>query len=114
MSPRWKWFLWRSVLSAVLVSISLYLFTLDWSLGFFLIGLWAIAAVCFVTAIAIWLYSHPDGCSGHEGEPPKGPRTQHEMGRERRRSQQAELNIIGLSGYWVNRRSFGRFNGPGD
>ena len=114
MGSRWKWFLWRFVLSAVLISFSLFLFSLDWSLGYFLIGFWLIAAVCFVTAIAIWFYSHPDGYSGHDGEISKGPRTQHEMERERKRSQQAELNRIGLSGYWVNRRYFGRFKGPED
>jgi len=114
MSPRGKWFLWRFVLSAVLISFSLFLFSLDWNFGIFLIGLWMIAAVCFVTAIAIWFYSHPDGYFGHDGELSKGPRTQHEMRRERYSAKQAELNRIGLSGFWVNRRNFGRFKGPED
>ena len=114
MDPRWKWFLWRFVLSVVMMSFSLYLFTLDWSLGYFLLGPWLIAALCFVTAIAIWFYSHPDGYSGYEREPSKGPRTQHEMEKERRQVKQAELNRISLSGYWVNRRYFGRFKGPED
>lgn len=43
-----------------------------------------------------------------------GLRTAHEMKMERDRYKLAELNRLGLSGYWVNRRHYGRFKGLGD
>jgi len=104
MSPRWKWFLWRSVLSAVLVSISLYLFTLDWSLGFFLPGLWLIAAICFVAAIAIWFYDHARGRYGHEIETLKGPRTRHEIRRDEKARRAQELLNVSVDQHMVDRR----------
>jgi len=114
MNARWRWFLWRFVTSAVLITVALYLFALGWDLGYFLIGLWGIGAVCLLIGIVIWFYSHPDNYRDIERELYKGPLTPHEARREHERAKQNELNGIGLSGYWVSRRYFGRFKGPRD
>ncbi|HSA35817.1 MAG TPA: hypothetical protein P5202_04545 [Methanomassiliicoccales archaeon] len=106
MGPRWKWFLWRFVASIVLVAISLFLFSLA-PMGDFII--WPFAIVSLVTAIVIWFYRHPDGYYGHEGSMRGSPRTEHERRVENDQAIQAERNSIGLSGYWVDRRFFGRF-----
>lgn len=92
--------------SIVLIAISLFLFSLA-PMGDFII--WPFAIVSFITAIMIWFYRHPDGNYGHEGTNPGGSRTEHERQVADDQTIQAERNMIGLRGYWVNRQYFGRF-----
>ncbi len=104
MSPRGKWFLWRLALSAVLIFISLSLFSLDWSLGFFLPGLWLIAAMCFVAAIAIWFYDRAKSNYDHEEETLSRPRTHHEIRRDEKSQRERELLNVRMDQHMVDRR----------
>ena len=65
-------------------------------------------------AIAIWFYRHPDSHYRPEREGRAVPLTDHERKMNYHRSKQDELNSMGLSGFWVDRRYFGRFKGPRD
>jgi hypothetical protein len=88
------------------MAISLFLFSLV-PMGDLII--WPFAIVCFMSAIVIWFYRHPDGYHGHDGAITRGPRNEHERQVENDQAIQAERNSAGLSGYWVDRRYFGRF-----
>jgi len=114
MSPRQRWFLWRFVVSALSIPFALCIFIHDWGPGTYPFGLFALAGVSLMTGIMVWFYRHPDGDRDRAGTQTIGPRTPHEIGKERDMAAQNELNRIGLSGYWVDRRYFGRFKGPKD
>ncbi|MCE5261158.1 MAG: hypothetical protein LLG21_04155 [Euryarchaeota archaeon] len=114
MSPRRRWFLWRFVVSALSIPFALCIFIHDWGPGTYPFGLFALAGVSLMTGIMVWFYRHPDGDRDRAGTQTIGPRTPHEIGKERDMAAQNELNRIGLSGYWVDRRYFGRFRGPKD
>ncbi|HQN76338.1 MAG TPA: hypothetical protein PLQ92_06305 [Methanomassiliicoccales archaeon] len=104
MNPRGRWFLWRLVLSAFLIPLSLFLFTLDWNLGLFVPGLWLIAAICFVVAIAIWFYHRPQSHYGREEGTMNGPRTQHEIRRDTKIQREKELVNVRMDQHMFDRR----------
>lgn len=104
MSPRRRWFLWRFILSAVLISFSLFLFSLDWTMGFYLPGLWLIAAICLVAAIAIWFYHRAQSHYGLAEENMRGPRTHHEMRRDEKAQREQELLGVRMDQHMVDRR----------
>jgi len=114
MGPRRRWFLWRFVVPALSIPFALCIFIHDRGPGTYPFGLFALAGVSLMMGMAVWFNRPPDGDRGRAGTQPMGPRTPYEWGREHNMAKQNELNRMGLSGYWVDRRYFGRSRGPED
>jgi hypothetical protein len=73
-------------------------------MGFFLPGLWLIAALCFVAAIAIWFYDRAQSHYGHEEEKLRGPRTHHEIRKDTKAQREQELLNVRMDQHMVDRR----------
>ena len=88
----------------MLISFSLFLLSLDWSLGFFLPGLWMIVAFCFMAAIAIWFYNRAPSNYGYQTEALRGPRTHHEIRRDAKAQREQELLNVRIDQHMVDRK----------
>ena len=109
---RWvSWLWWRLAASLILFTLSYALFILGFDYLFF--GPWRASVICFLAGIVVWFYRGPD-LYNPEKEGRMMPMTEHEARLNWERSKQDELDRIRLSGYWVDRRWYGRFRGPND